>query len=152
MNLIKEMLLEAVLVNDQSPGCTEIIIDFWHAHLSGIPPEFVFVPLLTITGGLMGKRGKLKLIDVKEGYEEPAILWTAVIGAKVRVSQCLDQSIVRCGDSIHVATWKVVVRPVYIYVDWQLETIMAVLDTACGEGKLSCVCVYLCVHVSTDTE
>ena len=31
----------------------------------------------------MGTRGRLKLIDVTEGYEESAILWTAVIGAKV---------------------------------------------------------------------
>ena len=52
-------------------------------YIAAIPPEFVFVPMLTMTAGLMGNRGRLQMIDVTEGYDEPAILWTAVIGPKV---------------------------------------------------------------------
>ena len=55
---------------------------------AAVPAEFVFVPLLTVTAGLVGSRGKIVVNECdgdEEGcaWEEPSILWTAVIGLPV---------------------------------------------------------------------
>jgi hypothetical protein len=41
------------------------------------PPDYIAVPMLAVLGTAIGTRRQIKIID---GWLEPAILWTAVVG------------------------------------------------------------------------
>jgi len=44
----------------------------------GVPVEFIAMPVLGFAAGLIGN---LRVLQVKRSWSEPAILWTAVVGA-----------------------------------------------------------------------
>lgn len=50
-----------------------------HANTIGCPVEFMFMPLLTLTSHFMGPDTRVK---VKDGWEEPPIIWTVVLADK----------------------------------------------------------------------
>jgi hypothetical protein len=47
------------------------------AETLGIPPDFIAVPLLSLAAGVIGH---LRVLELKPGWTERAILWTGVVG------------------------------------------------------------------------
>ncbi|KAL3866452.1 hypothetical protein ACJMK2_043748 [Sinanodonta woodiana] len=60
-----------------------------HARAIGCPDEYIILPLLSVTSGLMGSKSKIKVNQV---WQEPPVLWTMVgAGPGTRKTAALKQ-------------------------------------------------------------